>query len=385
MTRVAILGIDGYLGWPLAVHLSKKGYEVSGCDDLIRRRLVFEVGSNSATQIKNWSDRYCALHELNKGHDSVFKKFNITNYKELKDFLKEAQPDAIVHFAQMPSAPYSMKGVREAVFTHINNVIGNLNLIFAMREVCPEAHLVKLGSMGEYGTPNIDISEGNFEVEYNGRKDSLPYPKQPGSFYHCTKVHDSVNLQMACRFWGLKATDIMQGVVFGVSIPAMEGDAGLMTRFDFDECFGTAINRFCAQAVIGEPITPYGRGGQNRGFLPLQDSINCINLIIDHPPEKGEYRVINQFEDVYNLFALALMVEKVAKGLGISARVVPVDNPRIEQEGHYYNPVHKKLLELGYSPASNIEFEVSKTMRILEECKERILRCKKAIAPKTQW
>jgi UDP-sulfoquinovose synthase len=382
--RVLILGVDGYLGWALGVHLSKGGYEVSGCDNLLRRKLVHSVGSISATPIKSWPERYTILSKLNNGN-SMFKNLDVVSYSGLKMLLEIVNPDVIVHFAQMPSAPYSMKGVEEAVFTHKNNVIGNLNLIFAMREVCPQAHLVKLGTMGEYGTPNIDISEGDFEVEYNGRKDALPYPKQPGSFYHCTKVHDSVNIHMACRFWGLRVTDIMQGVVFGVDISAMEGDRELITRFDFDESFGTAINRFCAQAVVGEPITPYGKGGQNRGFLPIQDSINCINLIIDNPPERGEYRVINQFEDVYNLFALALMVEKVAKEAGLETRVVPVENPRIEQENHYYNPVHKKLSNLGYEPSTGVEEEVRKTIGILEESKERILRCKSAISPKTRW
>jgi nucleoside-diphosphate-sugar epimerase len=382
--KVLILGIDGYLGWSLAIHLSKNGYEVSGCDNLLRRKLVHSVGSISATPIKSWPQRYTILSELNRSN-SMFKNLDVVSYSGLKMMLEIVEPDVIVHFAQMPSAPYSMKGVEEAVFTHENNVIGNLNLIFAMREVCPKAHLVKLGTMGEYGTPNIDISEGDFEVEYNGRKDALPYPKQPGSFYHCTKVHDSVNIYMACRFWGLRVTDIMQGVVFGVDIPAMEDNRELITRFDFDESFGTAINRFCAQAVVGEAITPYGKGGQNRGFLPIQDSINCINLIIDNPPEGGEYRVINQFEDVYNLFALALLVEKVAKDSGLDTRVVPVENPRIEQENHYYNPVHEKLANLGYEPSTNVEDEVRKTIGILEENKERILRCKNAIRPKTRW
>jgi nucleoside-diphosphate-sugar epimerase len=383
--RVVILGIDGYLGWSLAVHLSKEGYEVSGCDNFLRRKLVYDVGSQSATPIKNWPDRYSLLSNMNEGKQSVFRKVDICNYNDALSFFKAVDPEVVVHFAQMPSAPYSMKGVREAVFTHQNNVIGNLNVIFAMKEVCPKAHLVKLGTMGEYGTPGIDISEGDFEVEYHGRKATLPYPKQPGSFYHCTKVHDSVNIQMACRFWGLRVTDIMQGVVFGVKIKAMGEDEDLMTRFDFDECFGTAINRFCAQVVLGFPITPYGKGGQNRGFLAIQDSINCINLIIDNPPDKGKYRVINQFEDVYNLFTLALMVKQVAKDLNIDARVTPVDNPRIEEENHYYNPIHNKLSELGYHPSTTVEEEVKRTIKVLKEYEERISRCKAAIEPKTKW
>jgi nucleoside-diphosphate-sugar epimerase len=254
-----------------------------------------------------------------------------------------------------------------------------------MRDVCPEAHLVKLGTMGEYGTPDIDISEGDLEVEYKGRKDKLPFPRQPGSFYHCTKVHDSTNIRMACKFWDLRVTDIMQGVVFGVSTPEMEKDKGLLTRFDFDEYFGTAINRFCAQATIEIPITPYGKGGQNRGFIPLRDSIQCINLVINNPSKKGEHRIINQFENVYNLFALALLVEKKAKEIGLNTRVAPVKNPRIELENHYYNPEHKKLLDMGYKPSGTVELEVSRTLATLGEYKNRILRCKNAIEPKTQW
>jgi nucleoside-diphosphate-sugar epimerase len=379
------LGIDGYLGWSLAIHLSSRGYEVSGCDNLLRRKLVSGEKSISATPIRSWPTRYSILKRLNKGNRSRFKKMNVKNYYLLKELIKETKPDTIVHLAQMPSAPYSMKGIEEAVFTYSNNLISNLNLIFLMRDVCPDVHLVKLGTMGEYGTPNMQISEGDFEISYRRRKDKLPFPRQPGSLYHCTKVHDSTNIRMACKFWGLKVTDIMQGVVFGVTIPEMNDDPDLLTRFDFDECFGTAINRFCAQAVAGIPITPYGKGGQNRGFLPLRDSMQCLNLVIDKPAEEGEHRVINQFENVYNLFNLALIVEKKAKEIGLDARVVPVENPRIELEDHYYNPEHKKLLELGYKPLTNIESEVARMLNILKDYKSRITRCKEAMEVKTLW
>jgi nucleoside-diphosphate-sugar epimerase len=372
------------LGWTLALHLSKSGYAVSGCDNLLRRKLVSRVGSISATPIKNWPGRYSILSQLNKDNDSVFKNLDVVSYSALKMLLEVTQPDTIVHFAQMPSAPYSMKGVEEAVFTYKNNLIGNLNLIFAMRDVCPDAHLVKLGTMGEYGTPEIDISEGDFLVKYHGRAAMVPFPRQPASFYHCTKVHDSTNIRMACRFWGLHVTDIMQGVVFGATTDDIKEEEEL-TRFDFDESFGTAINRFCAQAIVGLPITPYGKGGQNRGFLALRDSIQCIRLIIDNPAKRGEHRVINQFEDVYNLFNLALIVEKKAKEMGLTPRVVPVENPRIEEEDHYYNPVHKKLAQLGYKPSTNVESEVGRTLKLVGKYKERISRCKEAIKVKTHW
>jgi len=382
--RVLILGIDGYLGWSLALYLINRGFRVSGCDNLLRRKLVYREKSISATPIKSWANRYTILSGMSD-QESVFKRIDITDYSDLKRMLELTEPDAIVHFAQMPSAPYSMKGIEEATLTYKNNLIGNLNLIFAMREVCPNAHLVKLGTMGEYGTPDIDISEGDFEVKFNGRKDMLPFPRQPGSFYHCTKVHDSTNIRMACKFWKLRVTDIMQGVVFGIKIPEMKDSEELLTRYDFDECFGTAINRFCAQAAVGLPITPYGKGGQNRGFLPLRDSMRCIELIIRKPAKKGEHRIINQFENVYNLFALALIVESKAKELGLDARVVPVKNPRIELEDHYYNPVHEKLVALGYKPTVAIEDEVGVMIESLLPYKDRILRCKEAIEPKTKW
>jgi nucleoside-diphosphate-sugar epimerase len=385
LKRVLILGIDGYLGWALALHLSKAGYAVNGCDNLLRRKLVSGVGSVSATPIRSWPERYAILSSMNSGRDCVYKNLDVVSYSALKMLLEVVEPDTIVHFAQMPSAPYSMKGIAEAAFTYKNNLIGNLNLIFAMRDVCPEAHLVKLGTMGEYGTPGVDISEGDFEVEYKGRKAMLPFPRQPASFYHCTKVHDSTNIRMACKFWGLRVTDIMQGVVFGVTTPDIGTEEELVTRFDFDESFGTAINRFCAQAVAGLPITPYGKGGQNRGFLALRDSIQCIRLIIDNPAVGGEHRVINQFEDVYNLFNLALIVQKKSKEIGFNSRVVPVDNPRIEEEDHYYNPEHKKLSGLGYLPLTDVESEVSETLKVLKSYKERIVRCKEAIKVKTLW
>jgi nucleoside-diphosphate-sugar epimerase len=385
MKRVLILGIDGYLGWPLALRLSRNGYAVSGCDNLLRRELVSGVGSVSAIPIRSWPERYTMLSLENKGRKSFFKRLNITSYQLLKSLLEETKPHAIVHLAQMPSAPYSMKGVDEAAFTYKNNLIGNLNLLFAMKDVCPNAHLVKLGTMGEYGTPGIDISEGDFPIKYHGRRAMMPFPRQPASFYHCTKVHDSTNIRMVCKFWGLRVTDIMQGVVFGVKTEEMGDDEEYLTRFDFDECFGTAINRFCAQAVVGLPITPYGKGGQNRGFLPLSDSMQCINLIIDNPAKRGEHRIINQFEDVYNLFNLALIVRKKAKEIGLNARVKPVENPRIEEEDHYYNPIHKKLFDLGYKPLVDIETEVAKTLDILKRYGDRIERCKEAIRPKTLW
>jgi UDP-sulfoquinovose synthase len=261
-----------------------------------------------------------------------------------------------------------------------------LNILYAMREVAPQAHLVKLGTMGEYGTPNVDIPEGFFEIEYKGRKDRLPFPKQANSWYHLTKVHDSNNIAFVCRVWGLCATDIMQGVVYGTRIAdEAANDPRLATRLDFDQCFGTAINRFCCQAVIGEPITPFGKGHQRRGFLPLRDSMQCLTLAVEKPAKAGEYRVLNQFAEVYDVSALAETVAKVARSLGLQPRVLHVENPRKEAEEHYYNPEHQGLFDLGYRPTLDMETEVRAMLQDLIPHKERIAAHRDSLIPDIRW
>ncbi len=381
--RVFIAGVDGYLGWPLAMYLTARGHDVAGADCYHRRDWVAEMGSQSATPIKRMTGRLQAFRE-NFGTNLQFIRGDMTDYNFVWNFFRSFQPEAIVHLAEMPSAPYSMMDVQHCTFTHTNNLLGTINIIHAIRDVCPNAHLVKLGTMGEYGTPNIDIPEGFIEIEYRGRKDNLPFPKQAGSWYHQTKVHDSNNIAMACRIWGLRSTDIMQGVVYGTRIDEMGGDERLLTRFDFDQCFGTAINRFCAQAVIGAPLTLYGRGHQRRGFLPLRDSMQCLTLAIENPPETG-YRVFNQFQEVYDLTALALKVQKVANKLGLEVEVRNLENPRIEQEEHYYNPDHKRLIDLGYQPTHDIEAEMEIMLKDLMNHKNRIEARAHALIPDIRW
>jgi UDP-sulfoquinovose synthase len=278
-----------------------------------------------------------------------------------------------------------MIDVHHAVFTQNNNIIGTLVTLYAMRETVPECHLVKLGTMGEYGTPNIDIPEGFFEIEYRGRKDRLMFPRRAGSWYHQSKVHDTHNVEMACRLWGLRSTDIMQGVVFGTRIDEMGDDERLQTRFDFDQCFGTAINRFCAQAVIGLPLTPYGVGKQCRGFIPLRDSMQCITLAVENPPKPGEYRTFNQFEEVYSIMELVEKVQRVGNKLDLNVQIHPVENPRIEMEEHYYNPDHQHLLDLGYKPTHDMEAELEIMFKDLMPYRNRIESRKEAQLPDIRW
>ena len=382
--RVFICGVDGYLGWPLAMYLARRGHDVAGCDLYLRRDWVAEMGSQSATPISRMTQRLEAFRE-HFGKNLEFKKGNLTDYNFVLNGFKAFRPDAVVHLGEMPSAPYSMIDVDHCRFTMENNLLGTINILYAMRDACPGAHLVKLGTMGEYGTPNVDIPEGFFTIEYRGRTDTLPFPRQAGSWYHQTKVHDSNNVHFACRTWGSRSTDIMQGVVFGTRIDEMGDDPRLLTRFDFDQCFGTAVNRYCAQAVIGQPLTPFGTGHQRRGFLPLRDSMQCLTLALENPAAEGEYRVFNQFEEVYNITELAKKVQRVGARLGLDVEIRNVENPRREQETHYYNPDHQHLLDLGYQPTHDVEAELAIMLRDLTAHAGRIEAKREALVPDVRW
>jgi len=382
--RVLIAGVDGYLGWALSIYLAKRGHEVGGIDNYLRRAWVGEMGSQSAIPIAKMADRLLAYRK-NLGQNLRFYKGDLTDYNFVLNAYKSFRPETIVYLGEMPSAPYSMVDVHHAVFTQNNNLIGTLVTLYAMREAVPECHLVKLGTMGEYGTPNVDIPEGFFEIDYRGRKDRMMFPREAGSWYHQSKVHDTHNVEMACRLWGVRSTDIMQGVVYGTRIDEIGKDETLRTRFDFDQCFGTAINRFCAQAVIGLPLTPYGKGRQQRGFLPLRDSMQCVTLAIENPPEPGEYRTFNQFEETYSITELAETVQRVGNRVGLNVEILPIENPRIEAEEHYYNPDHQHLLDLGYRPTHDMEAELDIMFKDLIPHRERIESRKEAQFPDIRW
>ncbi len=382
--RVFIAGIDGYLGWSLAQYLTTRGHEVAGIDTFFRRAWVEEVGSVSALPVYSIDERLAAFAER-YGKPLNFRAGDLMDYEFLAGYLADFKPDAVVHLGEMPSAPYSMIDQQHAAFTQQNNVVGSLNLLWAIRETCPEAHLVKLGTMGEYGTPNVDIPEGFFEVEFRGRKDYMPFPRQANSFYHLTKVHDSNNTMFACKTWGLRSTDIMQGVVFGTRIDEMGEDPRLRSRLDFDQCFGTAINRFACQTVIGHPLTVYGKGGQTRGFLPLRDSMQCLTIAIENPPEAGEYRVFNQFEECYTVEELALKVKQAAAEIGMDAEIAFYDNPRTERDSHYYNPDRQRLIDLGYKPTHDVVAEVKIMLQDLLPHRERIMEKRDILVPDIRW
>jgi len=347
--RILVLGGDGYLGWPQSLYLSSKGHDVTIFDNLSRRRFDLERGFNSLAPIESIHERVAAWREISGRHIKVYTG-DALEYEALASVFQIVQPEAVVHFAEQRSAPYSMIDRQHAVYTQTNNVIGTLNVLYAIKEFAPRCHLVKLGTMGEYGTPNIDIEEGFIEIHHKGRSDVLPYPKQPASFYHLSKVFDSHNIMFCCKIWGLRATDLNQGIVYGVETEQTLQDTRLATRFDYDQIYGTALNRFCVQAAAGYPLSVYGEGQQTRGYINLRDTIRCIELAITTPPAEGEYRVFNQFTEQFSLMQLAEMVVDQSKRSGLETRIRYLPNPRVEAEQHYYHASHTRLIELGLEP-----------------------------------
>ena len=347
--RVLILGGDGYLGWPTAMHLSMRGHEVAVVDNYLRRRLAREQDVEELYTVPNLHERTRTWRDVS-GKDVRCYIGDLCDWSFVSRVFEEFTPDAVVHYAEQPSAPYSMLDRGAASLTLHNNLMVTANVIYAVRQFAKDAHIVKLGTMGEYGTPNIDIEEGWIDIEHKGRKDRFLYPRQAGSLYHTTKIMDTDLLWFYVRTWGLRVTDLMQGPVYGIFTPENRGNDALLPFFSYDELFGTVLNRFVVQAVVGYPLTVYGRGGQTRGYLNVTDTCKCVALSLEQPADKGELRVFNQFTETFTVNELAEKVKAAGDALGLNVKVENVPNPRSELEEHYYNPKHTGLLALGLQP-----------------------------------
>lgn len=379
--RILILGNAGYIGWQLTKHLVSRGDIVWGLDSFLRDRLVRESGSDSIIPILPVEKRKTILNNL--GFDFTFTKGDIVDYGTTYSIISQFNPDTIIHLAEIASAPFSLESIKTATLTQHNNVIGTLNLLFAIRDINPNIHLIKLATMGELGTPKIPITEGYIEIEYKRKKDLFPFPKQPFSFYHISKSQDTLNIEFACKAWKLNCTNIFQGVLFGTQIKSLN-HPGLETRFDVCPTWGTAINRMCAQAVIEHPLTVYGKGGQTRGFLPLRDSIQCLALLADNPAQG--YRIVNQMAETHRIIDLAHTIQRIAWGeYQLRPEVVHLENPRIEKEEHFYEVERKILSELGYKPSITLEDEIRLVIQDLIPYKDRIKKLEHLLIPTTQW
>jgi len=377
--KILILGGDGYLGWPTALHMSATGHDVAVADNFARRGYDYEIGVDSLTPIETLQTRVATWRQLTGRAISTYIgdlcDADFT-YRMIADFA----PQAIVHYAEQRAAPYSMVDRKHAVYTQTNNVVGNLNVLYAIAEIDPDIHLVKLGTMGEYGTPNIDIEEGWLELEHKGRRDRVLYPKRPGSFYHLSKVHDSHNIEFACRVWGLRATDLNQGVVYGQQTDETAVDDRLATRYDYDAVFGTVLNRFVIQTVVGLPLTVYGNGTQTRGLIDIRDTVLCIQLACENPADRGEFRVFNQMTQTMSVRQIA---DTIAAASPEAVTIEQLENPRVELEDHYYNVVHSGLAELGLQPHLLSDTLIESLFEITKRYAHRVRP--EAMLPTIQW
>tara|TARA_B110000211_G_scaffold226921_1_gene281081 strand:+ start:1970 stop:3121 length:1152 start_codon:yes stop_codon:yes gene_type:complete len=380
--KVLILGGDGYLGWPTAMSFSQIGHEVCVVDNFSKRKIELENGIEPLLPI-------APLHKrINTWNKNQNNKINIEigslmNHRFVYGICERYKPEVIIHYAEQPSAPYSMKGREEAVYTQENNIVGNINLLFAIKSFCPDAHLIKLGTMGVYGTPNIDIEEGFIDIVHNGRKDKLPFPKQPLSFYHLSKSIDSQNIEFVCKTWQIRSTDLNQGVVYGLKTQETELHKDFNTSFHYDSIFGTVINRFLTLAATGNDMLVYGEGNHKRTFLNLLDTIQCVKIASENPPNKGEYRVFNQFTEVFSIMELAELVKIQTKKKGISASIKKIINPRVEKSNHYFNPKNENFLKLGLKPRKISEVILNEMIDKIIANKDNVN--KEIIFPEIKW
>lgn len=378
--RVIVLGFDGYLGRATAMHLAKD-HEVWGVDNYYKRTILTNYSIKPLVET-SLMGIFASDYHRQSGKAIRYYHMDMINEEDVKRLIQTVRPDAIIHYAEQPSAPYSMRGEEEGMETVINNLSTTLRLVYAIARYKPDTHLIKLGSMGTYGTPDIPIPEGWFTCDYRGRQDRMLFPRKPHSIYHLSKTHDSDLIAFACRVWGLRATDLHQGIVYGISTEETTHDS-LYPRFCYDDMFGTALNRFVTQAVAGVPLTVYGSGGQTRGWLNIRDTLQCVKLALESPSEAGEYRIFNQFTEQFSVQQIAEKVKSAAKDLRIHVNINHIENPRTEQENHFYEADHTGLLDLGLQPHYLDEVVIQEMLIYVQKHKDNINRDQ--IMPKVTW
>ncbi len=382
MDTVILTGNDGFIGHALTLRLLKKGYNVIGFDNLSRRKAVKEMGSFSAISIDSPEKRQVLYEQYGKGKYHFIRNDIAIQYKNIIKYIKAYKPKVIVNLAQQPSAPFSHIDRKHAIYTAMNNIVGTLNIIYGIKEGSPDTQLIQIGTMGEYDhSAGLPIYEGTFDLTLEGKTTNVIYPRRPGSHYHSTKVASTYDIDCACRWWGMCATDIMQGVLFGNWTPEIE-ETGSHTRLDSDEAFGTIVNRFIVQAVLGEPLTVFGEGEHSRGFLSINDSIQCLMLAIENPPKKGEYRTWNQLDKTLTMNQIAEIVQKACS---FPVTIEHIKSPRMEKTDYFpYNVKTDKLKNLGFKPTRTVDEEVKYVVNLLKD-RDDIFPLKDVITPKIKW
>jgi UDP-sulfoquinovose synthase len=380
--RVLILGGDGYLGWPTAMAFRKAGHDVLVVDNYLRRKIAADTDSEALMPNPRLPERSEIFRQIT-GHEIAFAEGDCCEFSFLSDVIQKFAPDTVVHYAEQPSAPYSMIGYEEARSTLSNNLLATFNLIWAVIKHAPKSHIIKLGTMGEYGTPNIDIEEGWIEITHKGRSDKFLFPRQAGSLYHTTKILDTDLLWFYVRAYGLRITDLMQGPVYGLSTDEADLDERLLPNFHYDDIFGTVVNRFLVQAVAAIPLTVYGKGGQTRGYLNIRDTLQCIMLAAINPAANAELRIFNQFTETFSVLDLAKRIKQVAASMGLQVRIENIANPRKEKEEHYYKPAHSGLMDLGLKPHPMTDDVLGAMLDQIARYRDRVVV--ERILPRVRW
>lgn len=384
MSHILILGGDGYLGWPTAMYFSARGYDVTVVDNYFRRHVCDDIDVGMLYSIPTLPERAKIWHEKT-GYEIKVVITDLSDPENMRSLFNGAVryqwsinskftgiPETVAHYAEQPSAPYSLMDYKTANFTLSNNLLVTNNLMFSIRDYARDTHVIKLGTMGEYGTPNIDIEEGWLEIKHKGREDKFLYPRQGGSIYHTTKIMDTDLFWFGVRMWDLRVTDLMQGPVYGVETDESKVDERLRTIFNYDELFGTIVNRFITQAIIGYPLTVYGKGGQTRGYLNIKDTLQCVYIAAENPSKKGEMKIYNQIMETFTVNELAEMTKKAGAKLGYNVEIKNIENPRVELEEHYYNPSYQGLIELGVKPHYLTEEVMVEIMNVVQKHSDSI-------------
>jgi len=383
-SHILILGGDGYLGWPSAMYFSKRGYQVTVVDNYMRRHACNEIDVGMLYAVPTLQERAKIWYE-HTGYEIKVVIGDLADPEVMRSLFNGSVkyqwaidpkftgiPETVVHYAEQPSAPYSLMDYKHADITITNNLRVTNNLVFAVRDYARDTHIIKLGTMGEYGTPNIDIEEGWLEIEHKGRKGKFLFPRQAGSLYHTTKVMDTDLMWFAVRMWDLKVTDLMQGPVYGNETEESAIDDRLKTIFNYDEVFGTVVNRFVVQAIAGYPLTVYGQGGQTRGYLNIKDTLQCVDKSTETPAKVGELRIFNQIMETFSVSELAELTQRVGNKLGHNVEVKSIENPRKEAEEHYYNPTYQGLTNIGVEPHYLTEEVMEQMLDVADRYKDNI-------------